>query len=826
MHLLCLGGGPAGLYFGLLMKLQDSSVQVTVVERNRPFDTFGWGVVLSDQTLVNLQAADPVSARLIGDAFNHWDDVEMHFKGQSVRSGGHGFCGIGRKRLLNILQDRCLELGVDLVFETDVADDQAMAAQYNADIVIACDGLNSRIRSRYADTFKPDVEMRNCRFVWLGTHQTFDAFTFAFEQTEHGWFAAHAYQFDATTSTFIVETPEAVWQAHGLDQMSQPDGIAFCERLFAKYLNGHPLMNNATHVRGSAIWIRFPRVVCERWVHVESIAGKRVPIVLMGDAAHTAHFSIGSGTKLALEDAIELARCLAGQPDLDAALKAYEAVRSVEVLKIQNAARNSTEWFENVKRYSGLEAEQFFYSMMTRSQRISHENLRVRDAAWLQGYEQWLAGKAPTLFTSCNALAPAGATAPAVRQSRSRGPGLKEEVPSEGSFRNARNERGSVGATLPMLLPLKVRELELKNRIVVSPMAMYSAVNGVPQDFHLVHLGARALGGAALVFVEMTAPCPEGRITPACTGLWNDVQMLAFKRIADFVHASGTGAKIGLQLGHSGPKGSTQVGWETPDEPLPHGNWPLLAASALAYGPANQQPAAMTRSDMKRLKDQFAQSTRRAVDAGFDWLELHCAHGYLLSSFITPLINQRSDDYGGSLENRCRYPLEVFSAMREVWPAHLPMSVRISAHDWAPGGNTADDAVEIARLFKAAGCDVIDVSSGQTTRAARPVYGRMYQTPFADRIRNEVGIQTMAVGAISEADQVNSIIAAGRADLCAVARPHLADPAWTLHEAARLQSRQLEWPLPYLSGRDQLYREIFKQKEAVAQAGHAQAAIN
>ena len=821
MHLLCLGGGPAGLYFGLLMKLQDSSVQVTVVERNRPFDTFGWGVVLSDQTLVNLQAADPVSARLIGDAFNHWDDVEMHFKGQSVRSGGHGFCGIGRKRLLNILQDRCLELGVDLVFETDVADDQAMAAQYNADIVIACDGLNSRIRSRYADTFKPDVEMRNCRFVWLGTHQTFDAFTFAFEQTEHGWFAAHAYSFDATTSTFIVETPQAVWQAHGLDQMSQPDGIAFCERLFAKYLNGHPLMNNATHVRGSAIWIRFPRVVCERWVHVESIAGKRVPIVLMGDAAHTAHFSIGSGTKLALEDAIELARCLAGQPDLDTALKAYEAVRSVEVLKIQNAARNSTEWFENVKRYSGLEAEQFFYSMMTRSQRISHENLRVRDAAWLQGYEQWLAGKAPTLFTSCNALPPKGAAAPAVRQSRSRGPGLKEEVPSEGSFRNARNERGSVGATLPMLLPLKVRELELKNRIVVSPMAMYSAVNGVPQDFHLVHLGARALGGAALVFVEMTAPCPEGRITPACTGLWNDVQMLAFKRIADFVHASGTGAKIGLQLGHSGPKGSTQVGWETPDEPLPHGNWPLLAASALAYGPANQQPAAMTRSDMKRLKDQFAQSTRRAVDAGFDWLELHCAHGYLLSSFITPLTNQRSDDYGGSLENRCRYPLEVFSAMREVWPAHLPMSVRISAHDWAPGGNTADDAVEIARLFKAAGCDVIDVSSGQTTRAARPVYGRMYQTPFADRIRNEVGIQTMAVGAISEADQVNSIIAAGRADLCAVARPHLADPAWTLHEAARLQSRQLEWPLPYLSGRDQLYRDIFKEKEAVAQAGRA-----
>jgi anthraniloyl-CoA monooxygenase len=828
MHILCLGGGPAGLYFGLLMKLQNPAHQVTVVERNRPFDTFGWGVVLSDQTLGNLQQADPVSAQLIDDALNHWDDVEMFFKGRSVRSGGHGFCGIGRKRLLNILQDRCLELGVELVFETDVQDDQAIAAQYNADIVIASDGLNSRIRSRYAAAYQPDVELRNCRFVWLGTRKTFDAFTFAFEQTEHGWFAAHAYKFDDNTSTFIVETPEAVWKAHGLDQMSQQDGIAFCERLFAKYLDGNALMNNATHVRGSAIWIRFPRVVCERWVHheilpprasgpapqggapglgrpgAEAIAGKRVPIVLMGDAAHTAHFSIGSGTKLALEDAIELTRCFAVHPDIDDALQAYEAVRSVEVLKIQNAARNSTEWFENVNRYSGMEAEQFFYSMMTRSQRISHENLRVRDAAWLQGYELWLANAARA----------------------AKGRPEQATVPSGGS---AVREAASVGATAapppPMLLPLKVRELQLKNRIIVSPMAMYSAVDGVPQDFHLVHLGARALGGAALVFVEMTSPDPEGRITPGCTGLWNEAQMLAFRRIADFVHSSGAGAKIGLQLGHSGPKGSTQLGWESPDEPLLDGNWPLLAASAVAYGPRNQVPQAMTRADMDRIKAEFVQSTRYAVQAGFDWLELHCAHGYLLSSFITPLTNQRSDEYGGSVENRCRYPLEVFSAMREVWPARLPMSVRISAHDWAPGGNTPDEAVEMARLFKAAGCDFIDVSSGQTTRAAKPVYGRMYQTPFADRIRNEVGIQTIAVGAISEVDHVNSIIAAGRADLCAIARPHLADPAWTLHEAAKLQSRHVNWPQPYLSGRDQLYREVSKQKEAAAQAERVKAAI-
>jgi anthraniloyl-CoA monooxygenase len=785
MNILCIGGGPAGLYFAILMKLQNPAHRITVVERNKPFDTFGWGVVLSDQTLGNLRAADPVTAKLVGEAFNHWDDIEVFFKGRSVRSGGHGFCGIGRKRLLNILQDRCIALGVDLVFESDVTDDQALAAQYQADLVIASDGLNSRIRNRYAATFEPDVDVRQCRFVWLGTHKTFDAFTFAFEQTEHGWFQAHAYKFDADTSTFIVETPEAVWRAHGLHDMSQAEGIAFCERLFAKYLDGNALISNALHLRGSAQWIQFPRVVCKTWVHHETINGKAVPIVLMGDAAHTAHFSIGSGTKLALEDAIDLANEFAASTDqlvatgddrdMTAVLQRYQSRRSVEVLKIQNAARNSTEWFENVTRYTGMQIEQFAYSMLTRSQRISHENLRLRDAAWLGGYESWLAAS------------------------------VQQAAPSQAKY-----------PTPPMLLPLQVRSLNLKNRIVVSPMATYSAVDGMPQDFHLVHLGARALGGAALVFVEMTSPTVEGRITPGCPGLWNDEQALAFARIVDFVHHNSS-AKIGMQLGHSGPKGSTQLGWEATDEPLTvQPNWPVISASAVPYGPQNQTPLAMTRADMDAMTEAFVAATVRAADAGFDWLELHCAHGYLLSSFITPLTNKRTDDYGGSLENRCRYPLEVFKAMRAVWPAHLPMSVRISAHDWAPGGNTADDAVAIARLFKAVGCDFIDVSSGQTTRAARPVYGRMYQTPFSDRIRNEVGISTIAVGAITDADQANSIIAAGRADLCAIARPHLADPAWTLHEAAKLQARAVDWPKQYLSGRDQMYREFEKQKQAIA----------
>ncbi len=781
MRVLCIGGGPAGLYFGLLMKLQDPRNEVIVAERNRPYDTFGWGVVFSDATMDNLKEADPVSATRINEAFNHWDDIDVHIGGRTIRSGGHGFIGIGRKRLLNILQARCEELGVQLVFEADVADDQALAAQYRADLVVASDGINSRIRTRYAQTFQPDIDTRQCRFVWLGTHKLFDAFTFAFEKTEHGWFQAHAYRFDDTTSTFIVEAPESVWRGAGIEEMSQEEGVAYCERLFARYLDGHKLISNATHLRGSANWIRFPRVICNHWVHWNTLAdGRRVPVVLMGDAAHTAHFSIGSGTKLALEDAISLADGIAsaGPDGLPEVLTRYEATRGVEVLKIQNAARNSTEWFENVERYASLAPEQFAYSLLTRSQRISHENLRERDAGYVDGFEQWLAHQAG--------------------------------VPAE-SLRLREGE-----ALPPMFTPFRVRGVTLKNRVVVSPMAMYSCVDGVPGDFHLVHLGARAMGGAGMVVAEMTCTSPDARISPACPGLWNDTQRDAWRRIVDFVHAN-SDAKIAMQIGHAGRKGSTQLGWEKMDYPLADGNWPLISASALPYLPGvSQMPREMTREDMDRVRDDFVGAARRAAQAGFDWLELHCAHGYLLSSFISPLTNRRDDAYGGSLENRLRYPLEVFAAVREVWPQDKPMSVRISAHDWVEGGITPDDAIEIARAFKAAGADMIDCSSGQVSPDQAPVYGRMYQTPFADRVRNEAGIATIAVGAIFEADHVDSIIAAGRADLCAIARPHLADPAWTLHEAARLGYRDVTWPKQYEAGKRQLETNL-QRAAAMAQ---------
>ncbi|HEU4566057.1 MAG TPA: bifunctional salicylyl-CoA 5-hydroxylase/oxidoreductase [Gemmatimonadaceae bacterium] len=802
MNVVIVGGGPAGLYFALLMKLADPAHRITVLERNQPDDTFGWGVVFSDRTLDNFRAADPVTHSAIEEHFAHWDDIDIHVRGTRITSGGHGFSGIARRTLLGILQRRAIELGVELRYGCEVADPSRLDALglADADLIVGADGVNSVVRRAYAHAFRPDLDVRPARYIWLGTTLPLDAFTFLFVENEHGVFQAHCYRFDAERSTFIVECDERSWRAAGFDAMDAPATIAVCEALFAPWLEGHHLLDNAAHRRARP-WQQFVRVSNERWHH-----GR---VVLIGDAAHTAHFSIGSGTKLAMEDAIALARALNGRgtrgqgsgieesapgrssplpspdpspltPDassLAPLLQRYEDERRVEALRLQNAARNSMEWFENVRRYIRLEPAQFAYSLLTRSQRVSHESLRLRDRGYLEGVERWFASRA-------DRAAPRGG-----------------EPPSE-------------AAPPPMFTPYRLRALTLENRIVVAPMDMYSAADGLPNDFHLVHLGARALGGAALVMTEMVCVSAEGRISPACTGMYAPEHEAAWRRIVEFVHGWSRAA-ICLQLGHSGRKGSTKRMWEGIDRPLDAGNWPVMAPSALRYAPFSPMPREMTRADMACVRAEFARAARMGAAAGFDMLELHCAHGYLLSSFITPLSNRRRDEYGGGLTGRMRFPLEVLDAIRAEWPHDRPVSVRISATDWADGGVDGAESVEIARLFARGGADIIHVSTGQTAYDAKPVFGRMFQTPFSDRIRNEAGIPTIAVGNITEADQVNSIIAAGRADLVALARPHLSDPNWTLHAAAQLGWRGIEWPSQYLPGRDQLLRTLARQQELV-----------
>jgi anthraniloyl-CoA monooxygenase len=757
MRIVCLGGGPAGLYFSILMKKANPAADITVIERNQADSTFGWGIVFSDKTMDGFREDDPQVVAEIERNFHHWDDVDVFFKGRRMVSSGHGFCGIGRLKLLQIFQARARELGVSLKFETEFKDPDDYSREY--DLVIGADGVNSTTRTKYASHFNPRIDVRKCRFIWLGTKMKLNAFTFNFKQTEHGWFNLHAYQFNDEWATFIVETPEETWLKVGLDKLDPDQSIAFCEALFADMLNGARLISNARHLRGSAAWLKFNRVLCERWF--------KDNIVLLGDAAHTAHFSIGSGTKLAMEDAAALVKVLnSTDGDVPTRLARYQAEREIEALKLQSAARNRMTWFEDVDRYVDMEPDQFAFALLTGSQRVGHANQKLRDSAYTEDYDRWFAEKhgVPT---------PPGAT----------------PVP-------------------PMFTPFRLRGMTLANRVVVSPMCTYSATDGMPGDFHFQHYTARGLGGAALVMTEMACISADARITPGCAGIWNDEQAAAWKRIVGFVHANSQ-AKMALQIGHAGRKGSTKLAWEGIDQPLDAGNWPLIAPSALPYlAGRSQVPREMARADMDRVKTDFVAATRRAASADFDMVEFHAAHGYLMSSFISPLTNQRQDEYGGSLENRCRYPLEVFKAMREVWPQDKPMSVRISAHDWAPGGITPDDATQVAKLFQDAGADIIHVSSGQVVKEEQPVYGRMFQVPFSDQIRNELHVPTITVGNIFEADHVNTIIAAGRADLCALARPHLADPAWTLHAAAEQGVKDIVWPKQYVGGKVQLERNL------------------
>jgi anthraniloyl-CoA monooxygenase len=750
MRIAVIGGGPGGLYFSALAKQLDPAHEITVWERNAADDTFGFGVVFSDETLGGIEHADPAIYAQMEQEFARWDDIDVHFKGQVQTSGGHGFAALSRKRLLEILQARSAELGVEIHFKQDAPDVDELARAY--DLVIASDGLNSAVRARYASTFGPSLEQRACKYMWLGTDKVFDAFKFYIAETPYGVMQVHGYPFDATGSTFIVEMNEEVWRAAGFDGFasahfapgeSDEKSIERIRELFGDVLDGHGVMAN------NSKWINFTTVRNEHWVHEN--------VVILGDAAHTAHFSIGSGTKLAMEDALSLAACLRENGTLVDALSEYETERKAVVLSTQRAAQASLEWFENLGQYVHQDPEQFAFNIMTRSRRVTYDNLKLRDPEFVERANEWFG--------------------------RQQGEGADLAAP-------------------PMFQPFRIGELELINRTVVSPMDMYSAVDGVPTMFHHVHLGGKALGGAGLVMTEMVCVSPEGRITPGCTGIWSEEQVTSWRALTDFVH-SDSRAKMGIQIGHSGRKGSTKLMWEGIDLPLETGNWDVVAPSPIPYREGvNQVPRELTVEEMAAIKDQFVEAAIRADRAGFDLVELHCAHGYLLSSFISPLTNQRTDEYGGSLGARLRYPLEVFTAMREVLPASTPLTVRISAHDWHEGGITADDAVRVAQAFQQAGAAAIDVSSGQVTSQEKPAFGRSYQTPFADRIRNQVGLPTIAVGAISSYDDVNSILLAGRADLCALARVHLYDPSWTLHAAADqgYTGPGAVWPQPWVGG--------------------------
>ena len=745
-----VGGGPGGLFSAILLKKTDPSREVVVYERNRADDTFGFGVVFSEETLDTISAADPESLQRIAAEFRHWSAIDVDFLGTRERSDGHAFAALERRRLLGILGERAAQLGVDLRFSTEAPDLDVLRREH--DLVIAADGVNSRIREALADQFRPSLDRRTAKYVWFATTRPFDCFTFQFVETEFGLFWAHVYPFDGERSTFIVETDVTTWERAGLGGFAAAErrpgenderSMRFCEEVFAALLDGHGLIGN------NSGWLSFGVMRNESWR-----AGN---VALVGDAAHTAHFSIGSGTKLALEDAIGLATAVDREPTVDAALKAYQEDRKPVVESLQRSAQTSLEWFEGVRRYRGLAPEQFTFQLLTRSQRVTYDNLKLRDPGYVGRVDAWLADRTREL-------------------------GLDVET-----------------GTPPMFHPFRLRGMTLRNRIVVSPMAQYSAVDGVPTDWHLVHLGGRAQGGAGLVMTEMICTSADGRITPGCPGLYTDAQRDAWARVVRFVHDE-TDAKIGAQIGHAGRKGSTKVMWEGIDEPLPEGGWEILAPSPVRYRPDSQVPREATEADLDRVVADHVAAVRRADEAGFDMIELHFAHGYLVSSFLSPVSNRRTDDYGGSPANRARLGLRILDAVREVWPADKPISVRISATDWVDGGFDGDDAVALAPMLAAHGADVVDVSTGQTSVDARPRYGRLYQTPFADRIRQETGVPTITVGSVSSVEDANTIIASGRADLCAIARPHLVDPYWTLNAALDQDYRGQAIPKQYRSG--------------------------
>ncbi len=757
MKIEVIGGGPAGLYFALLMKKADPGHRIRIYEQNRPDDTFGFGIVFSAETLGHFRGYDPVSYDRIHRSFAHWDSIHTYFKGERIDSGGHGFCGMSRKDMLLLLQDRCREVGVEFEFEREITSLDQVSG--DADLIVAANGINSWIRDRYAEHFRPSFDWRPNKFVWLGTTRPLDAFTFDFRENDAGIWNLHAYQYNDEMSTWIVETTEDTWRKAGLADTTEADTVAYVARLYEDFLDGYEVIANRS------IWRNFPMIRCENWV--------RDNLVLIGDAAHTAHFSIGSGTKLAMEDAIALFECFQKPGTVADILADYSATRRGEVERLQHAADVSLSWFEHVERYRDMDPIQFTFSLLSRSKAITYDNLRLRDGGFVDEVDQWFSNDAAE-----------------------------------------RHGGGGARPMPPMFAPLQLRDMRLANRVVVSPMCQYSAVDGLPDDWHHVHLASRAIGGAGLIFTEMACVSADGRITLGCAGIWNDAQAAGWERITAFVHAR-TDARLAIQIGHAGRKGATKLAWDGIDQPLDEGGWDIISASPVPYLEGSQVPREMSRTDMDAVKADFVAAAERAAAAGFDHLELHCAHGYLLASFLSPWTNRRTDDYGGSVENRLRYPLEVFDACRAVWPEGRPMSVRISATDWMEGGTTGEDAVAFARAFAIHGCDLINVSTGQTDPAERPVYGRMFQTPFSERIRIEAGIPTVVAGNIFTWDQVNTIIAAGRADLVALARTHLYNPYFTMQAAAYYGVEEVVWPEQYRAGQFAAFREFERERSQV-----------
>ncbi|TPW26298.1 oxidoreductase [Pararhizobium mangrovi] len=764
MRITVVGGGPGGLYYALLTKKQRPDWTVSVYEQNEAEDTFGFGVVFSDETLHEFLSRDRPSFDRIRTEFAYWDDVAIHKDGREMRCAGNGFAGISRMKLLAILQERCREEGVDLHFGVPLDPAEIETRFADSDVIVAADGVNSRIREHYRDALQPDVSVKANRFCWMGSTRPMDEFNYFFKETEHGIICAHCYQYEAGRSTWVFEMDEACWQGLNFSETDEEDSRARLEKLYADELDGHHLLLNRSH------WRRFPRIFCQNWSH-----GR---IVLLGDAKASAHFSIGSGTKLAMECAIALADAVVahGESSVDAAFAAYDDARRAACQIIQHNADVSLAWFEHMNRSWDMDAEQFSMVVMCRAKSITYDNLLVRDPAYVEQVD--------TAFYE--------------RHYHETGDDYRKSRPT------------------PMFTKYRLRDMEVPNRVVMSAMAQYSADDGGNlTDWHFVHYTSHAVGGAGMIVTEMTCPSLDARITPGCTGLWTDEHEAQWKRIADFVHEN-TETQLCMQLGHAGRKGSTQLGWDRMDWPLEDKarNWPIYSASADPYMEGvSQSPKPLDREDMDRIKADFVQATERADRAGFDMCELHCAHGYLLASFLSPLTNTRTDEYGGSVENRMRYPLEVFRAMREVWPAAKPMSIRISASDWKEGGISEADTFAISEAFAEAGCDLIDVSAGQTVADQKPTYGRMFQVQFAEAIRNVPKMAVMAVGAITEPGQVNTILHTRRADLVALGRPHMWNPYFSREAAAWYDARNQAWPKAYLAGRDQAHREMAKKRE-------------